>query len=1272
MHSSVRPSSLWVLLVTGLIAASASTPLTAGQASMPSRSEAASKALVAQNYGKIPLSFEANQGQADKTVRFLSSGSGYSLFLTDSTAVLALTKPEVSNAKPHQTIADGIKATSALRPGKTDVVRMELADANRTIHVSGVDSLPGTANYFIGNDPSKWHGGVPTFGKVKYAGVYSGIDLVYYGNQRQLEYDFIVAPGASPKPIKLQFAGANKLDLTPDGDLTISAANGEIAFHKHVVYQVKDGLRQPIDGQFAMLSANTVGFTLGRFDRSKPLVIDPVLSYSTYLGGSLSDGAAAIAVDGSGNAYVTGSAYSTNFPVTTGAFQSTNKEPANYQCVFVSKLNPTGTALVYSTYLGGSGNTGNYLIYGDIGTGIAVDGSGDAYVTGLAESTNFPTTTGAFQTVNNSTLKYAQNAFVTKLNPAGTALVYSTYLGGNNQDTGTGIAVDIPGYAYVTGYTSSSTFPVTTGAYQVTNNSDLTDGWSNAFITKLNTTGKALVYSTYLGGSSYGARGAGIAVDSSGYAYVTGSAASTDFPTTTGAFQTTNKAAVAAGPDTVAYNVFVTRLNSTGTALEYSTFLGGSVDDYGAGIAQDGSGNAYVTGTAWSSDFPVAGSAFQSANNGYANQAFNAFVTEVNSAGTGLVYSTFLGGTGIPPQNDNESGSGDNGEAIAVDGLGDAYVTGSATSTNFPTTSGAYQTVNNAAGLLQSTGTIGVNAFITKLNPAGSALLYSTYFGGSTQDEGYGIALDGVGGVYVAGGATSTNFPITTGAYQTANGGDEDAFIAKLAIGSVPTTIATTTTLTSSANPQVQGVSITFTATVKPASGTGVPTGNVVFSVDGTSASTVALNGSGEAAYMTSSLTTGSHTILASYAGSSTYSASSQSLTETITAPPAATTTILTSSASSADEGASVTFTATVTSAASGTPTGSVTFYDGTTTLGTGTLSGNTATFATTSLPAGSNSITATYSGDANFATSTSAPLIEVVAAPYKSILWRNSSTGEVKIWFMNGTTIASQGVVGTIAPPWNIVGIGDFNGDGKADLLWQNSSTGELEVWLMNGATKTGSGSPGTVGSPWKVAGVGDFNGDGKSDILWRNSTTGEVKIWFMNGIAIASQGIVGTIAPPWNIVGVGDFNGDGKADLLWQNSSTGEVQVWLMNGITKTSSGSPGTVTSPWEVAGAGDFNGDGKTDILWRDSTTGEVKIWFMNGTAMASQGVVGTIAPPWNMVGAADFNGDGKSDLLWQNSSTGEVEVWLMNGITKTSSGSPGTVTSPWAIVPLLFP
>ena len=650
MFLGIHFSPLRALPLYGLIAAAALTSLAQGPASQPAGNPPAKKAHLAQNYGKIPLSFEANQGQADKTVKFLSMGSGYSLFLTDSSAVLVLTKPEVSSAKPHQAIGNGLKPALAHPARKTDVVRMDLAGANRAMQVTGSDPLPGTANYFIGNDPAKWHSGVPTYAKIKYAGVYPGIDLIYYGNQRQLEYDFVVAPGANPKPIRLQFAGAKGLKLAADGDLTVLATNGQIVFHKPVVYQVSDALRQPVNGQFSVLSKNAVGFTLGRYDHSKPLVIDPVLSYSTYLGGSLGDWANAMAADSSGNAYVTGGTFSTNFPGTTDGFQPTNNGVGTATNAFVTKLNPTGTGLVYSTYLGGSASESSCNGTGDQGLGIAVDGSGNAYVTGTTCSTNFPVTTGAFQTMYKSKNTFGESAFVTKLNPTGTGLVYSTYLGGSADDGASAIAVDGSGFAYVTGTAISTDFPVTSGAYQVTNYADTTAGWGEAFVTKLNTTGTALMYSTYLGGTLFGSQGIGIAVDSSGAAYVSGNAKSADFPVTQGAFQTVNTPAVNGGLTTVGSNLYVTKFNPTGMALMYSTFLGGSTDDYCGGIAVDGSGDAYVTGYTDSKDFPVAGNAFQPTNNGYANEAASAFVTKVNSAGTGLVYSTFLGGTGIPPK----------------------------------------------------------------------------------------------------------------------------------------------------------------------------------------------------------------------------------------------------------------------------------------------------------------------------------------------------------------------------------------------------------------------------------------------------------------------------------------------------------------------------------------------------------------------------------------------------------------------------------------------
>jgi len=795
MFKGIEFRALRMLLASGLIATSAGVAANARQAFQPADNAAAARVQVAQNYGKIPLSFEANQGQAAKTVRFTSRGSGYSLFLTDSSAVLALTKADASDANSAQAMRNGLKPASVHQAAKadtrkTDVVRMELAGANRVMHVTGVDQLPGTTNYFIGSDPAQWHTGVPTYARVKYAGVYPGIDLVYYGNQRQLEYDFVVAPGADPRPIRLQFAGAKRLRLDTDGDLIVSAANGAIAFHKPVIYQVKDGQRQPVDGQFALLAKGAIGFRLGQYDHSKPLVIDPVLSYSTYLGGSLGESGAAITADSSGNAYVVGSTYSPNFPVSTSAFQSKSNGTATPSTnVFIAKVNPTGTALVYSTYLGGSGIPGYFT--GDIGTGVAIDGTGNAYVTGYTYSTDFPTTKGAYLTSNPSTKTYHQSGFVTKFNSTGTALEYSTYLGGTAIDSGAGIAVDSAGDAYVVGSASSTDFPTTAGAFQTTNKALTTNGWYDAFVAKFNPEGSALLYSTYLGGSSFGATGFGIAIDGDGDAYVSGNSYSTDFPVTASAFQKVNPAAENAGITTVASNAYVAELNPAASGLMYASYLGGSTDEYGGPIAIDSAGNAYVTGQSWSNDFPVTGIAYQSINNAYANDGFNAFVAKINASGSALVYATYLGGSGLPPGSSNESGAGDAGEFIAVDNLGQAYVTGQATSADFPVTSGAYQTVNKGAANKNQT-VIGANAFVTKFSTSGDSVLYSTFLGGSTQDFGYGIALDGLGGVYVSGGAYSTNFPVTTGAFQTTIGGDEDAFIAKLAIGGSSTTVTTT------------------------------------------------------------------------------------------------------------------------------------------------------------------------------------------------------------------------------------------------------------------------------------------------------------------------------------------------------------------------------------------------------------------------------------------------------------------------------------------------
>ena len=469
-------------------------------------------------------------------------------------------------------------------------------------------------------------------------------------------------------------------------------------------------------------------------------MIDPLLVYSTYLGGSGGDQGNSIAVDGSGNAYVTGVTDSTDFP-TVNSMQSTNG--GDYDA-FVTKLNPTGSALIYSTYLGGDGI--------DDGNGIAVDASGNAYVTGRTDSTNFPTTASAFQPTIGGIYG---NAFLAKLNATGSALVYSTYLGGSGDDSGNSIAVDTSGNAYVTGYTDSTNFPATAGAFQPT----IGGMFDNGFVTKLNPTGSALVYSTYLGGSGDDS-GQGIAVEASGNAYVTGSTDSTNFPATAGAFQPT----IGGMFD----NGFVTKLNPTGSALVYSTYLGGSGNDSGNSIAVNTSGNAYVTGYTDSTNFPVTAGAFQPTIGGMFD---NAFVTKLNPTGSALVYSTYLGGSGD-----------DSGNSIAVDTYGNAYLTGITSSTNFPT----------VKPLQSSYGTGQSDVFVSLLNPNGSALVYSTYLGGSpTADTGLGITVDGSGNAYVTGYTGSTIFPTTAGAFQTTYAGEGDAFVTKIASeNSLPITTA--------------------------------------------------------------------------------------------------------------------------------------------------------------------------------------------------------------------------------------------------------------------------------------------------------------------------------------------------------------------------------------------------------------------------------------------------------------------------------------------------
>jgi hypothetical protein len=640
-------------------------------------------------YGELPLSFERNVGQQPAPVDYLARTDAGTFFLTGWGARL---------------IADN-KGSSALD--------LRLVGANPT-EPRALGRLPGEVNYLVGDDPSGWHRNVATFARVRYPSAYPGIDLDWHGDKRALEYDFRLAPGADPDRIALRLTGADSLAIARNGDLVIEADGRTLRQRAPIAHQTIAGERRRIPSSYR-LDGDTVSFGLGAYERSRPLVIDPlVLAYSTYLGGDSLDTAFAIAVDSSGAAYVAGHTDSTDFN-TVGQIET----DGTGRDAFISKLTAAGSALAYSTYLGGDSF--------DSARAIAVDSSGAAYIAGSTDSTDF-NTMGQIETDGTG-----RDAFISKLNPAGSALAYSTYLGGDSDDLAFGIAVDSSGAAYVAGLTASTDLN-TVGPIE--GNEMGTD----AFVSKLNPAGSALLYSTYLGGDGDDDAYA-IAVDSSGAAYVAGDTDSSDFNTM--------------GPiegHQVDADAFVSKLTATGSALTYSTYLGGDNYDVAQGIAVDSSGAAYVAGKTFSTDFntmaPIEPDTVGSAD---------AFVSKLTAAGSALTYSTYLGGA-----------SDDGANAITVDSSGAAYVAGGTLSTDF-----------NTVGEIETDGT-STDAFIAKLTAAGSALTYSTYLGGDGADRALAIALDSTGAAYVAGDTDSTDFN-TLGPIESDGGdADYDAFISKL------------------------------------------------------------------------------------------------------------------------------------------------------------------------------------------------------------------------------------------------------------------------------------------------------------------------------------------------------------------------------------------------------------------------------------------------------------------------------------------------------------
>jgi hypothetical protein len=701
----------------------------------------------AANYGKLATTFEGNVGQTDPQVKFLSRGSGYVVYLTAGGMVFSAHSQLVAKT--------GAQANAKATPNQTQtgaVIQLNLVNANPSPVAVGENLQPGKANYFIGRDRSKWHTNVATYGKVHYKDVYPGIDLVYYGNPSQMEYDFEVAAGADPRQIQFDVKGADSVSVDPNGDLVLQTGQGALHVKSPVLYQTFNNMKLPVSGGFTLKNSTRVGFSLTGYDKTKPLVIDPVLLYSTYLGGLADDQATGIAVDSEGSAYVAGWTQSTNFPLA-----SQGPTPGGINA-FIAKLDVSGSSLLYADFIGGSSD--------DFAQAITVDSSDNAYVTGYTCSGDFPMV-NAFQTFMNS----CYDGFISKVSADGSSLLYSTYLGGGSQTEPYAIALNSANEMYVAGYTYAQDFPLQNAYQSTVLPNDGGNYGQYGFVTHLTADGSALVFSTYLGGNtnvvwncSYPCWGSpistiqGIAVDASGNAYVAGNTNTYNFPTTDGSYMPSQSA-----PNN-AQMMFASELSASGS-LVYSTYFGATSGDPNSalGVAVDSSGSAYVAGTAYSDGTFGVTTPNLCDPGTYGWGCSTGFVTKFNPTGTGLAYSTFL------PVNNNASP-----HSIALDAQDNAYVLSSVYS-------GGMITVNPIEGFTNQG-----DLLITEIDPTGSIQVFSTYMGGNGNDSPAGIAVDASGSIYVAGYTNSSDFPVTAAALQNTLGGNTDAFVAKIGPANAP------------------------------------------------------------------------------------------------------------------------------------------------------------------------------------------------------------------------------------------------------------------------------------------------------------------------------------------------------------------------------------------------------------------------------------------------------------------------------------------------------
>jgi hypothetical protein len=1003
--------------------------------------------------------------------------------------------------------------------------------------VQGEQPLAAVTNYYRGSHPGDWHSGIAHYGCVRFNSVYPGIDLTWRSQGSDLEYEFLADAGSDPRQIRVRFSGANRVSIDAHGDLVLETPAGTIYHRRPVAWQEIAGRRRnvPIELRLAGLTAS---FRLGPYDRQQPLRIDPVLSYATYVGGAGYDAGYAIATDGLGGVYVTGTTASIGFPAYGSGVNSNND-------AFVMKFDESGN-LIYTTVLASDGNTS--------GQAIVADSSSNIYIAGTTEASNFPATPGAWQTVFGG----IADAFAAKLDPSGN-LVYASYIGGTGQEAGTGIAVDSSGNAYVSGYTSGI-FPTTAGAAQTLYGG----GFSDAFVVKLNAQGSAAVYSTLLGGTGNDEAQA-IVVNAAGDACIAGYTDSTNLPV----YQALQPSPGGDG------DALIACLNSNGTAWTMVSYLGGSNPDQAYALATDASGDLYVAGTTFSPDFPVTAGVFQTINAG----SYDAFIAKLSPGGLTLTYATYLGGNGS-----------DAATAVAVGSTGDVWIGGYTASTNFPL-SGAWQSVPGGS----------FDGFISHISPTSTTLLTSSYLGGGGDDRILGIAFDPNTGIVFATGSTlSINFPVTPGAMQGSAPAGMNAFLANInpsaygISGQVTESGAPVSGVAIALSGAGSGSTMTDangnfsfnnlgggnSYTVTPSlSGDAFSPSSLTFSslsanqtANFTVIVTVGYSISGNIALTGAGPLSGVVVMLSGAVNSAATTDVNGNFS--FNGLAAGTYTVTPSLMGYAFNPFSQSFT-NVNSNQTANSTASASTFPGTTEV---VWQDPVSGFSQTWFLGGAQGTT--LMGAATITTHNIwriAAMADFNGDGYPDLVWQDSVSGDSQIWFMGGPQGITllEAVTFSGPNPWRIVGAADFNQDGHPDLLWQDPVSGWAQIWYLGGpqGITLQSAANLTLRNPWSIVGTGDFNQDGHPDVLWQDPVSGTVQIWYLTG-ALGNQllSAVNLTASTSDVVAVADFNQDGHPDVVWQDPVTGASQIELLDGALGTTELQTVSLSgaNPWRIVG------------------------------------------------------------------------------------------------------